>query len=222
MQYPFSIMPTRLASIERTLSPARLGRYLPAANGDKQLALRLYLWNARLCEALYLPMQFAEIAARNAIKIPVEKRFGPDWYLNHKFINILPKRMKDELAQAEKQERKKRGTALNQDHIVASLSFGFWVALMTSAYDKHLWVNGVKTSFPSAAPKDDRHAIYLMLDAMRKFRNDAAHHVAIFDRHPQREFQNALKITKLICDDTHWLSSETARVGQVISDRPKF
>ena len=87
---------------------------------------------------------------------------------------------------------------------------------------KHLWVNGVMTSFPSAAPKDDRHAIYLMLDAMRRFRNDAAHHVAIFDRHPQREFQNALKITKLICDDTHWLSSETARVGQVISDRPKF
>ena len=80
-------------------------------------------------------MQFAEIAARNAIKIPVEKRFGPNWYLNHKFINILPKRMKDELAQAEKQERKKRGAALNQDHIVASLSFGFWVALMTSAYD---------------------------------------------------------------------------------------
>lgn len=222
MQYPFSLLPVPYAAVQKALSPARLGRYMPAANDDPHLALRLYIWNARLCEALYLPLQFAEVAARNAIQIPVGKRFGQAWYINSKFIHILPDRMKSELSETVRLETKKRGAVLTQDHIIAGLSFGFWVSLMTAAYDKHLWMHGVKGSFPGASHADDRHAIYVMLDDMRKFRNDVAHHVAIFDRSPQREFQNALRVTEMVCAETHWLSKETARVSRVINERPKF
>lgn len=220
MQYPFSCLPITFAAIEKTLSPARLARYLPAALGDKHLALRLYIWNARLCEAMYLPMQFAEVAARNAIQIPVGKRFKDKWYENPKFINLLPTRKKDELADTVSKERGKRGGALNQDHIIASLPFGFWVSLMTASYDKQLWMNGVQMAFPGAATSEDRESIYNRLDSMRRFRNDIAHHVAIFDQSPQKEFQNVLHVTKLVCAETHWLSAETARVGRVINERP--
>lgn len=220
MQYPFSCIPETYSAIERTLSPARLARYLPAASGDKHLALRLYIWNARLCEALYLPMQFAEVSARNAIKIPVERRFKSQWYENSKFINLLPKRAKEELSETVKKERGKRGAVLNQDHIVAGMSFGFWMSLMTASYQNHLWVNGLKGSFPNLGANDDRESIYKRLDDLRRYRNDVAHHVAIFDRSPQKEFQNALYITKLVCGDTHWLSAEIARVSRVINERP--
>lgn len=73
MQEPFSCIADTLDAIEATISPARLKRYIPTAKGDRQLALRLYLWNVRICEAFYFPLQTAEIAARNAIKKPVEK-----------------------------------------------------------------------------------------------------------------------------------------------------
>jgi len=220
MQYQFSVLPVPLAAIQRTISHARLGRYLPAARGDVNMAFRLYIWNIRLCEALYLPLQFAEVAARNAIQIPVGKRFGQYWFNNHKFINLLPPRMKEELFDTIDKETVKRAAKLTQDHIVAGLSFGFWVSLMSASYDKHLWMHGVGGSFPNALPAEDRQFIHAHLDDMRKFRNDIAHHVAVFDRYPQREFQNALRAIEMICADTHWLAVHVSRVSAVINERP--
>jgi hypothetical protein len=222
MQYPFSCVPDTFSAIQRTLSPARLARYLPAANGNKHLAFRLYVWNARLCEAIYFPLQTAEVAARNAIQLPVGKRFGDRWFENPKFINLLPDRMKQELAECVRKEGKKRGLALTQDHIIANLSFGFWANLMTKAYENHLWVNGVKQSFPGIKPNDNRESIYSKLDEMRGFRNDIMHHYAIFDRSPQKRFKTVLEIIELVCSETHWLTIELSRVSKVINDRPKF
>jgi hypothetical protein len=222
MQYPFSCVPNTLNSIEATLSSARLSRYLHAAKGDKQLALRLYVWNARLCESLYFPLQTAEVAVRNAIQKPVRKRFGSFWYREPKFMNILPKRMKNELAETVYKETARRGAALNEDHIIAGISFGFWVHLMTRSFDKHLWANGIGQSFPGADPKVDRETVYVMLNYMRNFRNDVMHHYAIFDRGPQAQFQNILQITKLVCPETHWLASHLSRVSQVINARPRI
>jgi hypothetical protein len=220
MQYPFSCIPATYDAIETTLSPARLGRYLPAAKGDKQLALRLYVWNARICEALYLPLQVAEVSARNAIALPVQKRFGITWYKSNKFKNLLPSRHKEALDATISKENNRRGTALNQDHIVAGLPFGFWVSLMTRAYDKHLWAVGISRSFPNAEKIETRESIYQSLDQMRHFRNSVAHHFAIFDCGPQKELKNALRITRLVCHETHWFTNETGRLNRVINKRP--
>lgn len=220
MQHPFSCMPATYDAIESTLSPARLARYLPAAKGDKHLALRLYVWNARICEAMYFPIQLAEVAARNAISIPIRKRFGPEWFTNSKFTTFLPRRHKDTLNSALRKEHGKRGRLLNQDHMIAGLPFGFWVSLMTSAFDRQLWANGVVNSFPNAG-RLTRSDIYSKLDKLRNFRNDIPHHYAIFDRSPQAEYQNALSIAELICHDTHWMLSELSRVSTVINQRPK-
>ncbi len=221
MQYPFSCIPTTYDAIEATLSAARLGRYRNAANNDKHLALRLYVWNARLCEALYLPLQTAEVAARNAIAKPVQKRFGDEWFQNPKFINLLPKRHKETLKNTEKKETKKCRYSPNQNDIIAGLPFGFWVSLMTRSYDKHLWVNGITQSFPNAPTTETRETIYKRLDQMRHFRNSVAHHFAIFDRGTQNEMKNALTITKYICLDTHWLLTQTTRLSQTINLRPR-
>jgi hypothetical protein len=220
MQYPFSCVPDTLNAIERTLSPARLARYVSAAKGDRHLALRLYVWNARLCEAVYLPLQIAEVAVRNAINIPVERRFKAHWYSNPKFTNILSLRMKQELAEIVRKQESKRGSTLNQNHIIANLSFGFWVNLMANSFDNHLWATGIKTSFPYAQKHEDRQSVYLMLDEIRIFRNEIMHHCAIFDKSPQRRYQSIIHITKMICNETYWLSKELSHFGQVLNDRP--
>lgn len=221
MQHPFSCIPATYGAIETALSPARLGRYMTAAKGNKQLALRLYVWNARLCEAIYLPLQFAEVAARNAISIPVEKRFGATWYCNDKFINLLPARHKQSLSSTYAKEKKRRSGSLNKDHIVAGLPFGFWVSLMTKSYGNHLWANGVVQSFPNIKNKQDRQYIYDKLDQMRHFRNNVAHHYAIFDRGVQVELRNAMEITGLICSETQWFANEVSNVNRTINQRPK-
>jgi len=221
MQYPFSCIPATYDAIETALSTARLARYLPAAKGDKHLALRLYVWNARICEALYLPLQFAEVSTRNAISRPVKKRFGHGWFKNPKFCNLLPDRHKKNLSATVTKEGKRRGLNLNQDHIIAGLPFGFWVSLMTKSYQNHLWMNGIKGSFPGASKNVKCEEIYKKLDQMRHFRNAVAHQYAIFDRRPQKEVQNALEITQLICPETHWLSKETSKLSRIINQRPK-
>jgi hypothetical protein len=203
------------------MSPARLARFRRAANQDKHLALRLYVWNASICEALYFPMQVAEVTARNAISIPVRKRFGDEWYANSKFLNLLPSRYKETLDSTVTKERKKRRGTLNQDHVVAGLPFGFWVNLMTSSYDNHLWVNGVAGSFPNCGNRK-REDIHKMLDKLRNFRNEIAHHFAVFDRLPQAQYQNALAITEIACLETHWMMTEISRVSHVINQRPKI
>lgn len=221
MQLSFSCLPETYDAIEATLAPPRLARYLPSAGGDKQKALRLYVWNARICEALYLPLQIAEVASRNAISMPVRKRFKDDWYTNQKFINLLPPRHAQSLASTVKKEASRRGPSLNQDHIIAGLPFGFFVSLMTKSYENHLWAIGINQSFPNALKGETRESLYLRLDQMRHFRNSVAHHYAIFDRNPQRELLNALTLTQFVCKGTHWLSKETSGLTKAINDRPK-
>ncbi len=220
MQYEFSCVPATFQRIEATLSQPRLGRYMLAAGADPHFALRLYIWNACLCEALYLPLQTAEVAARNAVMVPVQGRFGPQWYQNLKFVNLLPQRMKDDLSKTLAREQKRRGAGMTENHVIANLSFGFFVHLMTRSYGKHLWNRGVRMSFPAAGPHEDREAIYLMLDQLRVFRNNIMHHYAIFNRDPHRQYQNMLKIVELICPETRWLVAEISRVSQVINERP--
>jgi hypothetical protein len=207
--------------IGATLSPARIGRYMPAAGGCQHLALRLYIWNARLCEALYLPLQLAEVSCRNAISIPVSKRFGPLWFEDYRFENILPLAIRSTLQETVRKEKSKRKGAFTVNHVIAALPFGFWVNLMTRPYDKQLWATGVKVAFPNAERSDDREAIYFRLENMRKIRNDIMHHYAIFDKGPQAEAQNIQNLIRLVCRETEWLVQQVSTLSRVINDRPK-
>lgn len=194
---------------------------MPAAGGDRALALRLYLWNARLCEALYLPLQLAEVACRNAIVVPVVKRFGNGWFADHRFENILEMDRREALRECVRKERKKRGKLFTPDHLVASLPFGFWVYLMTSRYDRHLWATGVKVAFPFGGKGDTRESIYGRLEGLRRIRNDVMHHYAVFDKRPQAEALNAHYLIGMVCRETEWFSQQAGTITRVINERPK-
>ena len=110
MQYAYSLTHSAWAGVERVLSPQRIGRYLPAARGDKQLAFRLYLWNLRLCEAFYLPCHFCEVAIRNGLHEALKARFGSeDWHLDQKVLARLPERQKVELTDVIRRARAEHG-----------------------------------------------------------------------------------------------------------------
>jgi len=221
MQHPFSCIPDVLSAIEATISPARLARFIHEAKGDKHLALRLLVWNARLCESFYIPTQFAEVSARNAIQRSVGLRFGATWYESAGFVNILPLRLQDELDRVVKEEKGARGITFTPDHVVAGLSFGFWLNLLTSRYDKQLWMNGMRRSFPHLPRQHRRDDVYKTLDQLRRFRNKIAHHSAIFDKNPRAEHANAIEIIGWICPQTQWLTSELSDVMRVLGRKPR-
>ena len=115
-----------------------------AAKGDKQHALRLYVWNARLCEALYFPMQTAEVAVRNAIHSALIAQYGMGWYSRNAFIDVLPDRYKDEVRKVTRDEQLRRASSFTGDHVVAGMTFGFWVHLLSGNFDHLLWKGGMK------------------------------------------------------------------------------
>jgi hypothetical protein len=221
MQYPFSLLPAVLAAVEATMSPARLERYVTAAAGDRHLALRLYVWNARLCEELYIPLQFTEIAIRNSINWRLCHLYSAQWFNERLFTSIIPDRHKRELADTVAEEQKRRGAAFQVDHVVAGMSFGFWQNLMGRRLSHNLWRSGVRSGFPHAPLGTKREDVYQRMDQMRTFRNAVMHHYAIFDKGPVAEYQNLRDLLSWICPQTLWLMSQLSNPAAVNQRRPK-
>lgn len=222
MQYPFSPMPNVLSRLEATMSQARLARYVPSARGDKCLALRLYVWNARLCEEFYIPLQFAEVAVRNAVSAQLTSLYNTHWFDDPKFLSVIPTRHQDELTSKTASERQKRGRAFTPDHVVAGMTFGFWQNMFGVKLSHLLWRGGVRSAFPHAPVGTSRKDVYNRLEQLRLFRNMIMHHYAIFDKGPTAEYANIRKLVEWVCPDTLWLMSELANPARVIGRRPKL
>lgn len=221
MQQPFSCVPHTYHGIESTLSAARLGRFLLAANGDRHLALRYYVWNAELCEALYLPVHLAEVAIRNSIHRALQNRYGADWHTVGAFLCTLPKRIIEELDEAQRVERDQHGSRMSIDHIVSAMSFGFWVHLTTKNYAHLIWKGSLRTAFPHL-PRDTKlYEVHDALESIRRLRNRLAHHNAVFDKQPMSHFQGIQKVVGWICPETRWLLDELNTVSRVINMRPQ-
>jgi len=221
MQHAFSCLPHTLNAIEQAMSPARFKRFLPAAKGNRLLALRLYLWNSRLCEAFYLPTQLAEVTTRNAIHKPLIKRFSATWYENTGFINVLPPRYQTEIKDVVREQKKARGTLFTADHVIGALSFGFWCNLLTASYEHHLWAVGVIQAFPGSRGLT-RQDIWNRVDRLRRFRNKIAHHYAIFDFPLSDELANTGEVIGLVCQHTQWFINEIAHVQRTLSRKPSL
>lgn len=55
------------ALIAQSLHVSRFGTYATAADGDMDLALRLYLWNIELASAFHSSLRLLEVLLRNTI-----------------------------------------------------------------------------------------------------------------------------------------------------------
>lgn len=210
-----------MGAVEHALSLPRLGRYILAAGGDRHLALRLYVWNTRICQEMYLPAQFAEVCIRNALSRALQTRYGPKWFQAGPLICILPDRLKEELKNVLREEQMRRGACFCPDHVVAGLRFGFWVHLLTKHFDHILWKEGFSVSFAYAPKSISRADLHSRTDQLRNFRNRIAHYNAVFDRKPTLEFQNMMDLVGWISPDTLWLMHQLTNPARVIGQRPK-
>lgn len=187
----FSASEEAVGEMERVLSAGRFSTYLRAADEDGEKATRLYAWNTAVCAAFYGPLQALEVALRNAMHERLAERYGAEWYDNAEVR--LNDKHREQVEEA-KTRLRQTGKAVTPPHVVAALSFGFWVFLLSSSYDETLWRFALYKVFPRAEAVQ-RKEVYERLMKLLVLRNRIAHHEPIFASPLRRRYRQILEIT---------------------------
>jgi hypothetical protein len=192
-----------------TLSLPRLRRYIRAARGDAHVASRLYWWNIEVSAALFGPLHCLELALRNALHETLARHHGrPDWWT----VAPLSERGKKLVDDAHRSCRRRlpRTTA---DDVVAELSFGFWVSLLShaSGYDRGFWVPALHRAFPHYRGR--RRDIYDGLSSLVLLRNRIMHHEPVHHRDLAADHAKIYRVLG-------YLSPELAKEAQAMDRFP--
>lgn len=205
-----------LTDIDRTITLARLSRYLAATGGKLHCALQLYEANVLVSEALFGFLHGLEVAVRNSLHVVFSRDIAvADWYVDGLPLPwppptpstlAFPLSMKGMIADA----RSKAGPRATVGKVMAELPFGFWTALVGNRFDP-IWRHSLHAAFPHA--KLRRQLIHWRLDVIRFLRNRIAHHEPIlssgnhvYTGHPN---QPTIRLTELL-ECVHWISPATA------------
>src|SRR5262249_1827016 len=155
------------------LSLPRLAPYLRAANGDSGVAMRLYWWNIEVSGAFYGPLHCLEVGLRNALHERLKEHLGrAEWWAAAP-LTAAGSRM---VADVVDKVRNRGAVHVSADDVVAGLSFGFWVALLSrgAAYDRSFWVPALHKAFPGYS--GSRARLHEGLLTMVLLRNRIMHH----------------------------------------------
>lgn len=168
-----------LADFQRLVSKPRYHAFRDG--GTDAEALARYLWNTALCESLYPVFQILEVGFRNSLHVELGADFGrPEWLLNPP--EYLQAREFDAIQQA-KHSLWKEHKPVDEPRLVAKLSFGFWTCLLDKPYDQ-LWHRVIRRVVPRMPRRHrTRQNLSSHLHSVRKLRNLAFHHHAIWN-HP--------------------------------------
>lgn len=187
-------------ALEEAFSTERLDRYRAWAGGDTARALDLYALNTRLSEALYPPLQTLEITLRNRIHAVLAADIGERWFETPDFLR--PARQQDRLAAAIDNIAQTRKEP-TPGRIVATLTFGFWTAMLGSGYES-LWRTGLhRIARRENGRRLKRKDFSKPLHTIRTLRNRIAHHEPIIHWDLRRHHDTIIQLTG-------WLSPAAA------------
>jgi hypothetical protein len=163
---------------EQVFASARLRPYRYAAETEGTHTEVLYLWNIEVSAAFYLTLSCLEVGLRNALHAQLRVQYGrSDWWL----ASPLDEHDQSKVRKAVDDLRQRNSGAPCADSIVAALSFGFWVRLLSRRYDRSLWVPTLHRAFPTY--HGAREPLRNNLQTMVLLRNRIMHHEPIHHRH---------------------------------------
>jgi hypothetical protein len=170
--------PLSLAALTQALAVERLEAY--RKDGVEPLiGFARYLLNLALCEALYTPLNLAEVALRNAIHRALSVRYVTENWFDSGSLRLSPWQAAT-LAEARRRLRDS-GKLQTAGRMVAELPFGFWGGFFNKAHAR----TGVgfylaKHAF-THAPGSERDMVKLdrRWEEIRNLRNRVFHHERI-------------------------------------------
>lgn len=187
-----------ILDFEAVLSPPRFATYVRGCDGNRSRAMALYCWNTEIAAAFYTPLQFAEIAVRNAAIEAIVLEFGTDWHASPGFQFTLPTRVGHMRPRADLQNLASRHRTTGA--VAAELKFAFWQQLFVRAQDLRLWDRHLRDIFPgiprNLTVAEAREQIHGYLQMIRSLRNRIAHHEPIISRDLAADLAAATKLIK--------------------------
>lgn len=202
-----------ISELERSLSASRLSTYLAGAKGNKEDALKLYLWNSEISSAFYPALQGLEIALRNAMHILLSSHFsGEDWYDRVS----LDRKDQDRVQEAKGRVYQIHGV-INPPHVIAELSFGFWVSLMSRKYQP-LWQQALWQFIPIR--RLARVATHAIFDDIKNLRNRIFHYEPIFNYDLADQYEKILDaLDRINPIKANWIRAHFA-ITDILNRKP--
>jgi len=188
--------------IENVLASERLDAYRQDGAGEITTFSR-YLLNMALCESLYSPLQFAEIALRNAIHV-----YFTDYYGKENWYDIIPdnklrKWQPQQIADTKRKLSQSR-KSITPGAIVAELNFGFWTSFFNKFHGQSGLGHRLAANVFPYAPKTERSLSKLddKWERVRRLRNRVFHHERILHwKSLEQQHSELLELIK-------WISPE--------------
>lgn len=120
------------------------------------VALRRYVHNTTVSEAMYTPLHGMEIALRNSLSRQLVDRFGAAWFEAGRIppLRAPATQMLDSAAERLVKDRKD----VNLNNMVAELNLGFWVTILGPKYED-LW-RPERTAVGSSPSPSWRHGAH--------------------------------------------------------------
>lgn len=198
--------------LHQALSPARFTSYIAASAGDAERAQRLYWWNLRASAAFYGPLHCLEVALRNALNECLREAYGRETWWSAAPLSPEGRRKVDRArANARKNLGRRDGARrLVPDDVVAELTFGFWVELLSRRNDRAFWVPCLHRAFTGYSGRRD--ALHRDFLSMALFRNRVMHYEPIHHRDLAKDHQTVYRLMEYIAPE---LAREARRLDRV-------
>jgi hypothetical protein len=198
---------------------ARVGCRMPAT---EEFAIKLHDWNAVLSFSLLaslqiLEIEILEISLRNHMHAALSRHFSSEywwgillngrWSVSNRLIGDQAKAITDAIRVA---ERRTKGATSGR--VISELSFGFWLGLISAAYDnpdadRAHWRNCLNVIFSNTGRVSRRDA-HQELAHIINLRNMCAHHEAIVQMQIIVEFTAILTFARRFSHHTaDWIAN---------------
>lgn len=233
-----------LAALERSITPTRMATYLSAAEGDRERARALYLWDRDLSAAFLADLAILEVALRNAMCAQLEARWGIEWFKNLD-MPLDDRSLKElNIAWGRVKEPKTPGK------LVAQCMFGFWRGLLDKGdhtgkeprrvrcdYEV-LWRGVLNKAFPGGrnhAKQNDsrwnREYALAVVTRVKEVRNRVAHLEPMINGlplpgqqvrlSPQQAQQDVMGLAAMLDRDLHDFLAVRSQILEVLSKKPE-
>jgi hypothetical protein len=211
-----------LLTLERRISAERFAPYRAATGDNAHRAIRLYERNLELSMAFWGVLSDVEVLVRNAIHERLTawslQRYGDvAWYLDQGKVFREEASSTIEIA---RRHATAEGRSETPGRVVAELPLGFWRFLLSSHYERSLWLPCLRNAFPGIAGRGMRRDVHDAVWDLHMLRNRIAHHEPIHNRPLLKLHERALTVAGWVCPVTRQWIATRSRVPELLAAPP--
>ena len=217
----YQVTPELSTAFARTISAERWRTYQRAAGFHEDLAHRLYIWNATIGQSFHFPLQCVEVALRNVVHQALCRLFGQNWSSDQACRNIFRPKQDDDITKAERRHYSIYRQPASTPQIVASLSLGFWAAMLRKEYNRPIWSGELQEAFPTLAENQRVVDVSRTATRVQDLRNRIFHQEPLIGHNLSQNYSDIVQLLGWICPQTRDWMRRHSSVPLVMRERPR-